>query len=755
MKSIFLILCASVTITACINAQPAYNLDLEHINKATGFPEGWGLDNVKGTDIPTGIVLNAFKVDSTVKQHGAYSLLIDWTDPPKEWTASNYVIKEVFKGQTITLTGYIKTEEVTKGAGLWMRIDGKDGMLQFDNMHDRAVKGTTDWQQYKIELYYDQEKAKQIVVGGLIMGGKGKVWMDNLQVKIDGKDISEATVYARTLSKSELDSAFNNGSGIASISLSGDRVKTLANLGMLWGFIKYHHTNVNKGNFNMDAELFRVLPEVLGAETTEKANAVMEKWVDGFGTPEACRNCSDFEKTEKTKLVPDYGYLFAADNFPKTLTDKLEYIKHNRGSKENHYVKMTQYVRNPEFQHEESYSKIVYPDVGMRLLALYRFWNMVQYFFPDRHLIGGDWNRVLGEFVPEFCNAKDTLAYQLACLKLIARINDTHATIRGGGTKIEEMKGKYITPFKASFIEDKLVVVDFYKDTLDTKDRIKRGDIIEKIDGVAVDELVKKYLPLTAASNYETQLRELPSMRGFLLRSNNQHARIAINRDGKSTEVDIVRVRLDSAMRSLDLGIKTETGYKMLEDSIAYLFPAKLKDGDIDIVEKQFAHAKGLVIDMRCYPSTFMTFNYANWLKPESSPFVKFTAGSLEHPGSFSFTADLSNGKRNKDNFKGKTVIIVNAITQSSAEYQTMALCTTPGCKVIGSTTAGADGNVSTIMLPGGIKTMFSGIGIIYPDGTESQRTGVKIDKVMKPTIKGIAEGRDELLEEAIRMIKG
>lgn len=72
---------------------------------------------------------------------------------------------------------------------------------------------------------------------------------------------------------------------------------------------------------------------------------------------------------------------------------------------------------------------------------------------------------------------------------------------------------------------------------------------------------------------------------------------------------------------------------------------------------------------------------------------------------------------------------------------------------VIGSTTAGADGNVSQIQLPGGIYTMISGIGIFYPDGSPTQRVGVRIDQVIRPTIKGVIEGRDELLEKAKELI--
>jgi C-terminal processing protease CtpA/Prc len=101
------------------------------------------------------------------------------------------------------------------------------------------------------------------------------------------------------------------------------------------------------------------------------------------------------------------------------------------------------------------------------------------------------------------------------------------------------------------------------------------------------------------------------------------------------------------------------------------------------------------------------------------------------------------------NHYKGKVVVIVDAQTQSQAEYTTMAFQSSANVTVIGSTTAGADGNVSPIILPGGISTMISGLDVLYPDGTETQRKGVKIDIPLKPSIAGIKAGRDELLEKA------
>ena len=82
-----------------------------------------------------------------------------------------------------------------------------------------------------------------------------------------------------------------------------------------------------------------------------------------------------------------------------------------------------------------------------------------------------------------------------------------------------------------------------------------------------------------------------------------------------------------------------------------------------------------------------------------------------------------------------------------------MALRLAPHATVIGSTTAGADGNVSQFYLPGGISTLISGIGIYYPDGRETQRIGIIPDIVVKPTIRRITEGKDEPLEKAIEIV--
>lgn len=72
----------------------------------------------------------------------------------------------------------------------------------------------------------------------------------------------------------------------------------------------------------------------------------------------------------------------------------------------------------------------------------------------------------------------------------------------------------------------------------------------------------------------------------------------------------------------------------------------------------------------------------------------------------------------------------------------------------MGSTTAGADGNVSTIKLPGNLNAIFTGLGVYYPDKSETQQIGIVPDIEVKSTIQGIREGRDEVLEAAINYLE-
>ena len=83
-----------------------------------------------------------------------------------------------------------------------------------------------------------------------------------------------------------------------------------------------------------------------------------------------------------------------------------------------------------------------------------------------------------------------------------------------------------------------------------------------------------------------------------------------------------------------------------------------------------------------------------------------------------------------------------------------MALRQAPNAIVVGSPSVGADGNVVKVSLPGEVIFSMTGLGVYTPEGEQTQRCGLKPDIECWQTVEGIKAGKDELLEEAIKLIK-
>jgi hypothetical protein len=105
-------------------------------------------------------------------------------------TLMKTIKSEDYKGKTVKMTGYIKSNNVKKWAGLWMRVDyyGTD-VLAFDNMQNRGVKRTTDWAKYEVVLFVPQEATS--ISYGFLLQGTGQIWFKDVKVEIVDDSVQE------------------------------------------------------------------------------------------------------------------------------------------------------------------------------------------------------------------------------------------------------------------------------------------------------------------------------------------------------------------------------------------------------------------------------------------------------------------------------------------------------------------------------------------------------------------------------------
>lgn len=541
----------------------------------------------------------------------------------------------------------------------------------------------------------------------------------------------------------ERDDEFDRGSLIESQALSEVQVENLALLGKVWGFVKYHDSRLLLGSANWDYELFRAIPPVLAAPDRASAAAAMVTWLDRLGEIRACTICASLPT--EIQLAPDLAWIADAGTLGAELSGRLVAIHRNRPANgTQRYVAFPTQVGNPDFSAEARYAQHPEPDAGYRVLALFRFWNIIQYWFPYRDVIGEDWDGVLREYIPRMMQWLGAAEYRGAMIQLSARVNDTHANV-WAQLSLQPPTGNSQVPVALRFVEGKAVVTAYLHPTLGPATGLAIGDVIEQVDGVSVERLVDSLAVWYSASNQPTRLRDMARR---LLRGDGPVALSGSRADGPF-EVLAQRVLLSQLSSTGWQRDRPGPPFQMLSDSVAYIKISTAVAANASTYIAGALGARVLVIDIRNYPSDFLPFALGGHLVATSTPFARFTAGVPSNPGAFRWAATVALTPI-LPQFTGQIVVLVDEMTQSSAEYHAMAFRSPSNAIVVGSTTAGADGNVSPIPLPGGIESMISGIGVFYPDGRPTQRIGIVPDFVVTPTIAGIRAGRDEVLEAGI-----
>ncbi|MCS3794784.1 S41 family peptidase [Niastella sp. OAS944] len=531
--------------------------------------------------------------------------------------------------------------------------------------------------------------------------------------------------------------------------LTTKQVTSLALLGKTWGFLKYYHPKVAKGKYNWDQVLIDKIPVFLSASSQQEVSDRLLNWLNDLGPVDACPTC-DNTLTGRLSYNLDTAWITNSGFTPEVIS-KLQFILANRSQGENYYAGYGKF-KQIKVVHEDLYytQEFKFPSPAYRLLTLFRYWNIVNYFSPYKYITTTKWDHVLTRFIPDFYEAKDTLQYHVSIIKLIAALGDGHCATNSWSTQLQQLSGDFNhLPFRCSIVEGKAVVTLITNDSLCKQQGIALNDVIVSVDGETVEKRVKRYLPYVYnASNDDARLQSICNSYLF---------------SGHTGNCDITRLTPNGKIEKLTINRYTkETPYappftptwKILPDNIGYIDMGLLLQKDAKAVMDSLFATKGIIIDLRNYPNNTWHIIAAR-LTSKKFIMPRLAYPDSSYPGLYKYHPDIF-GEPNTNPYKGKVILLVNVFSKSHSEYSAMGLQEAAKTITIGSTTAGADGSLTDfINLPGGILTRFSGLGVYYSDGTVAQKTGVKIDIVCKPTIKGVQGGKDELVEKAVSVING
>lgn len=524
---------------------------------------------------------------------------------------------------------------------------------------------------------------------------------------------------------------------------------SLSALCKVWGLMKYYHPKVISGVHDWDEILIKSVPafcEITDRETLNQE--IVELIRKGGGI-----NFLDFDNSFPNLSLSGHLSFSWIEEDPQLDWYTRLYLKiliQNGVKRNNHYVQYHEFLEIPLFDNEERYSEPEYPSEGVRLLALFRYWNIYNYLSPYRDVIDRDWEEVLTEYIPLVRSASNALEYSFVMRKFTAATDDGHSAFRSRA--FNKYWGELYPPFETRYIEEETVIHVVHRRLITNGADIRPGDVIINFEGERTEELWKFTLQYVAGSNIGAKHYNA----GFyMFTGDSDTCTLTISRSGIEKKVTLQRYPYtklyEEEMRTAG------PSWSILPGNIGYINMGLLMPEQIEelFTDTEFMNTKGIIFDLRNYPNGTV-WEIMKYMVPEPVLTARIKYPVQEKPGDFAMRNSTWFGKYggNADYYKGKVAILCDERSISQSEYSVMALQKCPDAVTIGSQTAGADGNITRIWLPGNIFTNISGMGIFYPDGSPTQRVGVRIDHTILPTIEGIRQEKDEVLEYAVQLIK-
>ncbi|OFY94536.1 MAG: hypothetical protein A3K10_08850 [Bacteroidetes bacterium RIFCSPLOWO2_12_FULL_31_6] len=510
--------------------------------------------------------------------------------------------------------------------------------------------------------------------------------------------------------------------------------KQLEAYGKSWGIVKYFSLN---DEIDFDSIAIDGIKEILANDSS--LNRTIDELLQKI-------NIEDNNKSININEV-DYKFKWLVENNSINQQNKsrlLAVISSYKANKNRYYNckdSNIPYLREiPCFSNEKRYKDLgLFPPLEYRILALFRFWNIVHFFYPYKEQIKDDWKEKISEYTPLLINTSNDIAYHAIIFKLIASIEDSHTLVFSNAFFEKWNWHGFYPPFHVEKINNHFIIVRILDETLCNEKNIFVGDTIIKIDEENILEKYSMLFSLFGASN--KRMQEFKICIYYLFNG------------GKDTDIKLTFLRygkevIENVKRNIGFGsayfppfpipienkrITEESSvYSINNDSICYIYVPTFSIQDYRKNRKELLNTKGLILDLRGYPkfegmyALFKHFKvprndrvYMNLISQDNSNItIKRNKNlTIKYP-LYSFL-----NKR----YNGKIVCLINPYAISAMESLAMSLQKMGGY-FIGESTAAGNGSISGINLPGGIYVQLSMIKVLFSNGNSLLPKGVNPD---------------------------
>jgi len=333
----------------------------------------------------------------------------------------------------------------------------------------------------------------------------------------------------------------------------------------------------------------------------------------------------------------------------------------------------------------------------------------------------------------------------LKTLKWIANsLNDGHMFVDLYGDNNKDIAS---LPLLFDIAEGKVVVKKVLDPVLIKS--IKAGDELTQINGKNPFEVLRSTDSLYSGS---TQWKQAKSILSLTKGKRDEICHLNLKRESQNISIDIsYTYPYNEYISGSDRNNRSKSEW--ISSDIFYI---NLNKTTTESHIAEILKAKSVIVDMRGYlnedTETFLSHLTDKKLTGNSGMFTP----QILYP-------DYKNVSYAKGSYtiepalprvKAKIFILSDATGQSATESFLSAYKQFKVATIVGQPTSGTNGNINLVSMPGGYRFFYSGMLVKNPDGSKHHLNGVIPDVMVKNTILGLQKGKDEILDEAIRLAR-
>lgn len=649
-----------------------------------------------------------------------------------------------YRGRWIRLRAWVRTELRGQGnrAQLWCRVDRKEGALGFtDNMADRPIMDR-DWIEVEIlgEVASDAEKLSV----GLMLFGKGQAWLDSVSLEIvdaprleparrlEGRALGNIIAFTRLLGyvrhfhPSDEAAAINWDrfavEGLPSVETARDAAELAGALHKLFAPIApaviIHATGMH--------------PEaIVAVEASEVVTWRHRGW--GGGTT---RSIYSSKRVRRERVD---------GKLPEGVPDPRAPFEADLGAGVSCHIPLAVFADERGTLPRGTAPKPASSPLGSardrwtRLAAVSLAWNVFQHFYPYFDVVGADWPGALRRALSSAATDPDEKAFLITLRRLVAELKDGH-----GGVRHPTAAAGAMLPFAWAWVENQLVITHAPKDG---PGDLRQGDIVERIDGRPAVEVIKERESLISSATPQWARHEALRM----LAAGSLDSDVAIQVKSGSAAPREIRIRRVSGPPVEE---PRPPMIHEVRDGLFYVDIDRISDLEFSKALPRLGKAKGIVFDLRGYPGDVSTIILAHLIdEPVSSAQWQVPIVSRPDREGMKFSGEGWKVQPAKPRLSGKAAFVTDGRAISYAETYLGIVEHYKLAAIVGGPTAGTNGNVISFRVPGGYTIYWTGMKVLKHDGSRHHGVGIQPTIPVSRTLKGIGEGRDELLERAIEEV--